>query len=272
MLKYLYESKDQIPAGFESLYTERDGKWVLTGVEGLKTPKDVETLQESLRKERTDHAETKTKLKAWGDRDVTATLAELDKIEEYKLAAEGKMDEAKIETLVSSRLNQVKAPLEREISQLKEKNTGLENTNKELVTKDQRRTKFDQLRTEAIAAKVRPEAIDDVLLIVDGMTELTTDGKVITKESAGIVAGLGPKDLFQEMQKTRSYWWPSSTGDGARPGGGGGFDKNPWSREHWNITEQGKAVTADAEKAGRMAASVGSKIGAISPPVAPPKS
>ena len=37
MLELIYNSAEEIPSGFESLYTEKDGKWHLTGIKGMKT-------------------------------------------------------------------------------------------------------------------------------------------------------------------------------------------------------------------------------------------
>lgn len=269
MLKLFYAKKEDIPAGYESLYTEKDGQWILTGVEGLKTQKDVDAVSEALRKERSDHAAVKTKLAAWGDRDVTATLAELDKIEEYKLAAEGKLDEAKIETIVQSRLNQVKGPLERTIETLKGEKSALTSENNTLKAESKSRIKKDAIRSAALEAKVRPEAIDDILLIGEHLMELTDDGRVITRDGVGVTAGLAPKDFFQDAQSKRPYWWPNSQGDGAGGSGGtGGFAKNPWSKDHWNLTEQGAAVRANPAEAERMAAAANSRIGATQPTIA----
>ena len=62
MLELIYNSTEEIPSGFESLYTEKDGKWHLTGIKGMKTSDDVTKLQTSLRKERDDHKKTKDRL------------------------------------------------------------------------------------------------------------------------------------------------------------------------------------------------------------------
>ena len=61
-LELSYDSADDIPAGMESLYTEKDGKQVLTGVKGMKTQADIDRLQTALTKERNDHKTVRTQL------------------------------------------------------------------------------------------------------------------------------------------------------------------------------------------------------------------
>ena len=36
MLKTIYDNEEDIPEGFKELYTEKNGKWELTGVQGVK--------------------------------------------------------------------------------------------------------------------------------------------------------------------------------------------------------------------------------------------
>lgn len=63
MLKITYTKAEEIPEGYADLYTaQQDGTFLLTGVDGMKTEGDVGRVQEALRKERSDHIETKSKL------------------------------------------------------------------------------------------------------------------------------------------------------------------------------------------------------------------
>ena len=59
-LELIYDAADKIPDGMAALYTEKDGKFYFSAIEGLKTEGDVTRLQEALRKERADHADLKT--------------------------------------------------------------------------------------------------------------------------------------------------------------------------------------------------------------------
>jgi len=267
MLKLFYAKKEDIPEGYDKLYTEKSGQWVLTGVTGMKSQEDVDKVQEGLRKEREDHKETKDKLKAWGDLDPTETLPNLDRIKELEAAAGGKLDEDKINEIVEGRIAQKTGPLDREIAKLKTENGTLTTENTGLKVGVETRDRNDSVRAAAIEAKVRPDILGDVLTISGGMLEKNDAGDLITKSGIdGVTAGLGVKDFFGEMQEKRAYWWPDSQGGGAGGGNGGGSDgKNPWTKGNWNLTEQGKVHKEDPTRAENLRNAAGVKLGATRP-------
>ncbi len=68
-----YDNEDALPEAFrnETIFAELftrndDGSISVTGVTGMKTQKDVDSVSEALRKERNDHKVTKDRLKPWG--------------------------------------------------------------------------------------------------------------------------------------------------------------------------------------------------------------
>lgn len=273
-LEITYDSMDQVPDTFKDLYSEKDGKAVLTGINGMKTPQDVLNVQEALRKERADHAAAKEALKPWktlGD-DPTEIQQKLDRIGELEAASGGKLDESKIQEMVEQRLGQKTAPLER---QLKETSTTLEelqNENSQLKNTLVTRDRNDAVRAVATEMKVLSTAIPDVEMVAGAFLERDeTTGEFIVKADAkGVTPGADVKQFLKEMQKQRPHWWPQSQGGGA--GGGKSFgdsDENPWSSKGWSLTKQGQYVKehgmAEAQKA---AAAAGSKIGATRPPQA----
>ena len=270
-LEIEYESIDQVPETFRDLYTEQDGKAVLTGVNGMKTNQDVINVQEALRKERADHAAAKEALKPWrsfGD-DPSELQSKLDRIAELEAAAGGKLDEAKIQELVENRIGQKTGPLERKLKdttttleQLQQENGQLKNT---LVTRDRN----DAVRAVATEMKVLSTAIPDVEMVAGMFLERDeTSGEFIVKADAkGVTPGADVRQFLKEMQKQRPHWWPNSQGGGAGGGKGlGESEDNPWSAKGWSITKQGQYVRehgmAEAEKAAKSA---GSKIGASRP-------
>lgn len=112
---YAAEELDQLPDQYRDLYEERDGSYVLAGIDGVKTQLDVQKVHEALRREREISSSYKKQLAAFGGRDVNEILADLDQIEAYKAAAESKsVDENVIET----RLRAKTAPLQRERDKL----------------------------------------------------------------------------------------------------------------------------------------------------------
>ena len=100
--KAIYDSVDDIPESvdnFRELFTEKGGRFELTGFTGIKTEADVARIQAGAEKERNDHKATKEKFSIWSDLDHAEVMAKLDRIPELEAAADGKLDVAMIEEL-----------------------------------------------------------------------------------------------------------------------------------------------------------------------------
>lgn len=265
-LKAVYSSAEDIPQGYEDLYTERNGQFELTGIEGIKTQGDVDRVQESLRKERDEHKATKAQLQKFGELDADEVHEKLDRVAELEAAAGGKIDDDKMEELVQARLKRERGPLEREITQLKTKNQEFEQQVTEFQQKDHQRTIHDHVRKAAQSQKLVDTAVDDALMVAERVMDVTEDGRVVTKDNVGVTPGLDPQVWLTEMQQTRPHWWGPSQGGGARGGsGGGGGGNNPFSAESWNLTEQGRMVRESPERADQMAKSAGTTVGGGKP-------
>ena len=87
MLELVYDTIETVPENYRDLYTERDGKFHLTGVKGMKSQADIDRLQTALTKERNDHKATRDKLTTFGDMDPEQVQAQLDRIPELEAAA-----------------------------------------------------------------------------------------------------------------------------------------------------------------------------------------
>lgn len=269
-IKAVYDNREDVPEQHEDLYEERHGKWRLKKIEGMATQADIDRVQTSLEQERKDHKETKGKLEKLGplvDLDPAEVVAKLDKYPELEAAADGKLDGDKISELADKRVAAKLAPVERERDQLRTRAEELEAQNTELngsITKG----KIERgVRRAAETAKVVPTALDDVVMMADRLFEVLDDGTLATRDNVGVTPGIAPEIWLSDMQESRPHWWPASVGGGAGGSGKGGtFAKNPWAKEHWNLTEQGKVV---AEKglatAEQYAANAGSKVGATRP-------
>lgn len=272
-LKLSYNSQEDIPNGYEALYTEKDGKWVLTGIEGMKTQEDITRLSESLRKEREDHKKVKDVLAKLGgpDLDADALVEKLDEYEELKLRVEsgegGKIDDKKVEELVEQRVQRRLAPVERERDRLKTRNTELENENGTLKGTITRGTVESELRRHATEGKVVTSALDDILDIGANIFEVAEDGAVVTKQGLrNVPAGVTPDVWLSDMKEKRPHWWPASQGGGAGgSGGGNGTGVNPWTKDNWSIEAQAQLVRTDPGKADRLAKAAGVHVGAMSP-------
>lgn len=265
-LKAILDTLDDVPEHFHELYTEKNGKYELTGIEGIKTEADVTRLQSALTKERNDHKQTREKFSVLGDRKPEEVVELLDRIPELEAAASGKIDENKLNELVEGRLKTKLAPLEREKGTLAQRAQELEGLVQQYQTKERTRTIHDEVRSAAAKAKVLPEAMEDALMLAERVFEVDESGKVTAKEGVGCTPGVDPAVWFTELQSKRPHWWGPSQGGGAagnRGGAGGGA--NPWSAEGWNMTEQGKILRENPTRAEQLAKSAGTTIGGKKP-------
>lgn len=278
-IKTLYDKKEDIPEAYLDLYVERNGKFELTGVEGVKTQADVDRVTEALRKEKTDHKATKEIVAKFGDLDPEKIPAQLEELEEVKaqlatVTKDGKVDEGAVQERIEAAVNRAVGPLQRDKKTLE---TQLANKDKVIGEKDGeintlntgiKRSKLEgQLRDNAVVAKVLGTAIDDAVMVGANMFE-EVDGKYVTKDGVGVTPGLDPKEWFKDMQEKRPHWWPPSQGGGSRGAGAplGKNADNPWSEAGWNVTDQGRYITKHGEaKAAEAAKSVNSRVGATKP-------
>lgn len=262
------EKLDDIPETFRDSYKEVDGKYVLATVPGFKAQSDFEKVNEALRKEREDHKGTKTKYSVFGDKTPDDILAQLDRIDELEAAAKGKLNEEQISELVEKRLKPKLAPIERELGTYKTKLAEAESKIGEYTAKERQRAITDAVR-EAIGKSdgFQSAAVEDALLLAERVLEIDESGAVVTRDGVGVTPGVAPGVWLTEIQTKRPHWWGPTQGGGARGGTGSGVSggKNPFSAEHWNLTEQGRLIQANRANAEQLAKAAGTKIGGGKP-------
>jgi hypothetical protein len=266
MLENEYETKEAIPSGWDHLYRDLGGKYVLKQAGDVKSPTDVSNVQEALRKERSDHDIVKTNLAKFGSLDPVTTRTELDKINEYKAAAAGKLDDAAIDAIVETRITSRIAPVQRELDTTK---IALETSTASLASMEtvaSKRTIEDLVRTAGVKSKLTDTGMADALFMAPHVfTKDPITNGFITKENVGVTPGIGADVWLTEMQSTRPGWWPESQSGGATGGNGKNHSNNPFSYENWNLTEQGKVLTESRDKANQMAKSAGTTVGGKRP-------
>ena len=274
-LRVIYENRDDIPEQFIELFTERDGKWELTEIEGVKSQADVDRLQDALQKERNDHKETKDKLKPFDGIDPEQVRKDQGEITELRAKIEaverGDGDEkfqerfdAAVAKVVDAKVKSAVTPLEQELNQTKEERDNYKSENDVFQKRDISRTIGDAVRGAAGTAKVVPSAMDDILLLGERVFEVLDD-TVVVKDNVGFTPGIAPDIWITEMKEKRPHWWPASTGGGAGGGDQPGGGPNPFSRQNWNLTDQGRIVRENPEKANRLAKHAGTTVGGTKP-------
>lgn len=237
-----------------ALYTEKEGKFVLTGIDGIKTDADVNALTTALAKERNDHKLIKAKYAPLASYEVADVISKLDKIPELELAAQGKIDETKLEGIVNARL----APIAREKAELSTKLQTLETQLTDYQQKEVNRKIVKAAKAAAKDAGVVPEALDYVAMFAERMLTVDDNGTVVTKDNVGVTPYVDPKVWITEMLPKQPLWSPKSSGGGAsgsRSDGGSG--KNPWTKEHFNMTEQSLLIKKNPTVAIQMAKAAG---------------
>lgn len=272
-LKAIVDTLEGLDEHVAGLYTQRGDKFELSveipGIEGIKTFTDFSRLNEALRKERADHKTIKDRFTPLGDRKVEDILSILDRVPELEAAAaNNKVDEAKIESIVSARLVAKLSPVERELQTARE---GIAQRDDKLQAYEQRelqRTIGDAVRTATSKLKVVDSAVEDVTLLAERIFTIDESGKVVAKDNVGCTPGIAPEVWLTEMQAKRPHWWGPSGGGGApgnggRPGGGGAG--NPWSADGWNMTEQGRIYSENSARADQLARSAGTTVGGPRP-------
>jgi hypothetical protein len=72
---------------------------------------------------------------------------------------------------------------------------------------------------------------------------------------------LGLDDQLKALQQSDPYLFGESgkVGSGTNPPGAGNPEANPWKKDSWNLTQQGKILLEDPAKATRMKAEAGIK-------------
>jgi hypothetical protein len=264
-LKLTYDTRDELPAGYEELYTEKDGKFHFDGVEGMKTDADILRINNSLKAEREAHKDTKAKLTKFKDLDPEDVVVKLDKYDEMEvelssLKSGRKPTGDEVEKLVETRLKRILSPIERERDEARsalQAVTGERDNLKGTLTK---RDLNDVVRRHATDLKVIAPAIDDVLLHAGHMfkEDEHAPGTFVSED------GLTPDVWLRNMQEKRPHWWATSVGGGGNGGGGGRGGPNPWSAKDWNMTEQGKYLQEHGrEKAAQMAKQAGTVLGGM---------
>ncbi len=260
-LKYKFKTKDEIPAEHLPLYAEREGAWILD-VDGAveKTKLDeFRTTNVSLLKERDDLK------KRYEGIDPDAVKALVDEKRQLEEAQQIKAGE--VEKVVENRIKGVKADLEKQITTLAGERDSL--------TARLTSIQIDQgVLTVATKRGLRPTAIPDITArarsifrLVNGVpTAFEPDGKALRYGKDGLTPMTLEEWVDAQVSEAPHLFESNAGGGGGSAtsqygnGSGGGSSaashrgRNPFKREHWNLTEQMKLQKTDPQLAARLKA------------------
>lgn len=194
--------------------------------------------------------------------------AALDRIPELEAAAEGKLDEGKINQMVETRIKAKLAPVERERDALKTQVAEKDIVINKFQVEGKQRNVADSVRG-AIAKSTGflGSAQEDAIVFAERMLEVNEDGSVVTKDNVGVTPGVDAAVWLQEMQTKKPHWWGTTSGGGAGGGrgNGAGAGPNPFSAEGWDLTKQGELLRSNRTRAEQLARSAGTTIGGKRP-------
>lgn len=267
-IKALVDKLEDVDEKYRDLYTEKNGKFELTGVEGMKTEADITRLTTALEKERKDHKLTKGVWSVLGDRKPDDVIAILDRVPELEAAAAGKIDDVKLNELVEKRMVAKTGPLDRQIKTLTQQNTEFQTQIQGYQAKDVQRAMHDAIRDAFGKAKgIQATALEDALVQGERMLTVSEDGKIITKDGVGVTPGVDAVVWLTEMKEKRPHWWGPTEGGGANGSNGGGNNgSNPFANATWNMTEQSVIYKQNPTRAHALAKSAGTTVGGLKPP------
>lgn len=266
-LKAIHETLDEIPAEFQSLYTERDGKFELTGIEGVKTALDVSRVTTALTNEREAHKLTKGSLRnistVVGEIEPTALQAIIDEHTDFKarLEAGGDNNEDAIKAAVEARMPAALRPLERERDGFRSEAEALRSQNSVLLGAHRQRLIHDAVDTATSGEKgikVISDAKADIRMLAEHVLDVDFEGdnRVFVKESAmGFTPGLAAKDWLADIQQSgnRRHWFEGNISAGARTPNSVNGGSNPFAKDSFNLTEGAKLFESDPVRAVALA-------------------
>lgn len=182
-LQLLYSKKEDVPEDYASLYEEIDGKWKLTGIEGVKTQADIDAVLTAKQHEVDNRKTAETELAALKKK---YEGIDADKAREILQEAENnrlKKNDPNVD------LDKVK--LQKDYDELQTKfNESLDQIN-QLKTEKKSATIKDALLKSARELNFDPRFDDDVELRAS-FFDISESGNVITKDGKTVSEFLSP--------------------------------------------------------------------------------
>lgn len=262
-LKYKVKSKDEVPAGLEAHYVEREGGWVLDadGVADKSKLDEFRASNVALMKERD---ELRARFQGIDPDEVRRLADEKRKLEEAQ-ALRAATTAAEAEKVIESRVKAARGELEKQLTAATAERDAL---NARLVT-----IQIDQGVVAAASKRgLRATAIPDitsrarsVFRLVKGVpTAFESDGQTVRMGKDG-TAPMNLEEWIETQVSDAPHLFESNAGGGGGgatsqysngSGGVGGnrSGRNPFRKETWNLTEQMKLQKSDPALAARLKA------------------
>lgn len=124
---------------------------------------------------------------------------------------------------------------------------------------EQRNAELAQARAELAQAKISAAILGAATDAVDPQTVLALlSGKAKFEGGAVTIDGKPPAEAIKALLADKPFLAKAAgAGSGTPASVGPGAEKNPWSKEHFNLTEQGRIAATDPAKAATLKAQAG---------------
>lgn len=260
MLKYSYATKDEIPAEHVAFYAEKDGRWILQ-VEGAVPREKLDEFRDTNRALIKERDELKKRFEGIDPDEAREVLAMRDDLEKGKLKG-GKS----IEEIIEQRTGKMKDELTKRATEAEAAKARLE--------ADLAQVKItDAVTNAAIKKGLLQTAVDDIAFRAQTAFRLR-EGKVVAVEMKnGSEVEAYDKDgepltidgYVDGLLTKAPHLFKSSEGGGAGNGSGSAGNgqnqaKNPWKKEHLNMSEQGALIRKDPKQAAALARAAGKPV------------
>lgn len=260
-LQIILENLEGLDDSIKALYRQDDNGKYRLDVDGIE---DTGGLKSALEKERIAKREAERQRKALEEKyhgiDLEQYKVIMDKFstdEETGLLKAGKIDE-----VFDKRTERMRAEHEKTLKQLsEERDSALKR-----AAAYESKVFENCIRESAGKSNVIPTAVEDVILRARGAFVLAEDGGLKAVDTNGEQVygkdgktGLTVQEWIETLKENAPHFFPSVSGAGIK-GGGKGASLNPWLKETWNLTEQGKIYKENPVKAADLAAQAGVKI------------
>lgn len=238
-LKAILDSLDSVPEALREYY-KQDGEQFILQVEGVQQHPDVTALANALERQKEDNRTLRRKADEAADKlaDIPDDFT-LDEWNRLKDSGEGKVEER-----LKEQRERLQAQHQKEVERLREENQSLSGRLQKNVA--------ERALDEAIdKAGVDPKFRKAVKALHNASLKIEGEGD----EVQVLLGDLPVSDALQAFvasDEGKHFVAPPSGGGAPGSNGGGGGERNPWSKEHFNLSEQGRILREDPAKAERL--------------------
>lgn len=271
-LKGYLDTLDGVPEAVKPFYVQlEDGKFELE-VEG-KVPavklQEFRNTNTELMRKITD-SDTKLAVYATLGEDPTKLADEVKELRGLRKKVDDKdlVEKKGLEEAVIQRTTEMRATFDGQISALKDALERAETQRDEALIKHQRSMVDRAITDAALAHGVQAPAIPDVLHRArDAGWTLNDKGQVVQIANGLVSFGangadaLTPKEwVVGTLKDTAPHFFSTPHGLNANGSSTAGGSRNPWSKDGWSLTEQGRIAMENPGQAKALAAAAGHKL------------